>query len=117
MTDMIKHIHQSNFIIISALTVDNMKEMLDQAWDYRAKWRFIGIQLGISEGTLDALDADNHKVEDCLAGLISQWLRNRKPRPTRAAMTKALGSQSVAGSAVPMMEGMPDCIITFNSCC
>ena len=110
-TNMIKDIHQSDFIIISALTVDNMKEMLDQAWDYRARWRFIGIQLCIDEGTLDALDADNHKVEDCLAGLISKWLRNMKPRPTRAAMTKALESQSVAGSAAPVMEGMQDCII------
>lgn len=84
--------------------------MLDEAWDYRARWRFIGIELGIDVGTLDALDVNNRKAEDCLTGLISQWLRNRKPQPTRTAMTKALESQSVTGSAAPVKEGMPDCI-------
>ena len=84
--------------------------MLDQAWDYRAKWRYIGIELGIDKGTLDALNKNNREVEDCLTELISKWLRNTKPRPTRAAMTKALESQFVAGSAAPVIEGMSDCV-------
>ena len=85
--------------IYSALTLDNMKEMLDLTWDYRSRWRLIGIQIGIDVSTLDALEKDHKKAEDCLTGLISHWLRGRSPRPTRIAMLEALNSRSVAGGS------------------
>lgn len=80
--------------------------MIDLAWNYRAKWRFIGIQLGIDQGTLDAIEKNNNEVEDCLSKLVSLWLRGTNPRPTRSAMTKALQSQCVAGSASAASEGI-----------
>ena len=83
-----------------------MKEMLDMAWEYRARWRFIGIELQINAGTLDAIAADNHhKVGDCLTGLISLWLREVNPRLARRAMTKAVKSERVTGSEPPINEG------------
>ena len=83
----------------TALTLDNMKEMLDLTWDYRSRWRLIGIQIGIDVGTLDALDKNHKDVEDCLTGLICHWLRGTNPRPTRIAMLEALESSPVAGGA------------------
>ena len=81
------------------LSTDNMREMLDLTWDYRAKWRFIGIQLGIDSGTLEAIDANNNgKVEGCLAELINHWLCNNDPRPTRGAIISAIKSKLVATS-------------------
>ena len=90
---------------LSALTPDNMKEMLDLTWDYRSKWKFIGIELGINPGTLDALDADNKKAGQCLSELISLWLRGKSPKPTRSAMVEALQSSCVTGGATPKKEG------------
>ena len=72
--------------------------MLDLTWNYRARWRFIGIELGIDEGTLDAISKDNRKVEDCLQEMITLWLRGRKPwpKPSRHAISKALQSGRVS---------------------
>ena len=87
----------------AALTLDNVKEMLDAAWVSRAKWRFIGIELGIDVSTLDAIDHVKKKAEDCLSELIVEWLRRSDPRPTRRAMAKALKSPSVAVSPAALV--------------
>ena len=63
-------------------------------WDYRAKWRVIGITLGIDAGTLDAIETDNRKVESCLLEMIITWLKS--DNPTRSAMKAALQSKQVA---------------------
>ena len=77
----------------------SMKELLDIAWEHRAKWRFIGIELQIDTGTLDAIAADNHhQVGDCLTRLISLWLHQINPRLARRAITKAIKSETVTGS-------------------
>lgn len=101
-----------------ALTPGNMKEMLDLTWEYRSKWKFIGIELGINTGTLDALDTDNKKAEQCLTELINLWLRGRNPKPTRSAMKEALQSSHVGGgSASPKRQGIisySDCRVLYN---
>ena len=73
-----------------------MREVLDLTWNYRAKWKFLGIELGIDIGTLDAIEKNNREVEDCLVQLLSKWLRSKA---TRSAMTKALQSRKVTGEA------------------
>ena len=90
----------------TALTIDNIKEILDQTWQYRAKWKYIGIELGIDTGTLDAIDKDHKKADDCLTNVIKIWLRNISPRPTKRALTRALESPLVAVSTSPVNEGI-----------
>ena len=76
------------------LSSDNMREVFDFFWNYRARWKFIGMELGIDVNTLEATDKDHRKAEDCLFELIGQWLRGGKA--TRNAMTRALQSKCVA---------------------
>ena len=75
-----------------------MKEVLDEMWDYRARWKFIGIQLKINNGTLDAIEKDCKTVDDCLLSVIKNWLRN-SPRPTRETIKVALQSKLVSSAA------------------
>ena len=88
------YVHYADF-----LNPDNIREVLDEMWKYRAKWRFIGEELGIDVGTLNAIKADNRKVEDCLLAMIKDWLRYTNPRPTRSAMKAALQSERVSSRA------------------
>jgi hypothetical protein len=67
-------------------------------WDYRAEWKFIGIQLDIDTGTLDTIEKDCRKVNDCLREMIMHWLRNC-PRPTREIIRVALQSEHVSNAA------------------
>ena len=93
-------LHDDNLNVHAAiLSTDNMREIIDLTWEYRAGWRFIGIELGIDFGTLSAIEADNRKVEDCLIGLINFWLRNVHPTPTRHAMNMAIKSEHVTSAA------------------
>ena len=80
-------------------TTENMREVLDLAWDYRDKWMFIGIALGIDMGTLKAIRKNNTDVEDCLVELLNTWLCC--PKATRSALTTALQSRQVIGEATP----------------
>ena len=58
----------------------------------------MGIELGIDVGTLDAIDEDYKKVGDCLTTMITGWLRNANPKPTRGAVTTVLQSERVSGN-------------------
>lgn len=78
------------------LGIEHSKSVLHLAWEHRAKWRYIGMELGIDAGTLDAIEANHRKVEDCLTSVINDWLRNGKPRPTMGAITAALQSDRVS---------------------
>jgi hypothetical protein len=80
------------------LNINNIKEVLDEMWDYRARWKFIGIQLHIDTGTLDAIEKDHRMVNDCLQEMIKHWLRN-SPRPTREIIRVALQSEHVSNAA------------------
>ena len=83
-----------------------MKEVLNLTWNYRSRWRFIGIELGIDVNTLDTIERDHRMAEDCLTKLITIWLRRANPKPTRSAITKALESQSVMASAAIPSAGI-----------
>ena len=81
------------------LNTNNMREVLDSFWNHRARWRLIGIEIGIDVGTLDAIAKKHNDPEDHIVELIGQWLRGSSPRPTRSTMTTALQSQRVTGGA------------------
>ena len=93
------HVILTKMLILCADILDsnNMREVLDWTWDYRANWTIIGIELGIDTSTLDAIGKNNHhKVEDCLVQMLGTWLRGKA---TRSAMTKALQSSKVTAAA------------------
>ena len=87
------------FLLHLDLNSGHMSEVFNRFWDYRAKWRVIGIKLGINIGTLDAIDVKYRNPEDCLAELIGCWLRGSNPRPTRSTMTMILQSKHVTGGS------------------
>ena len=82
------------YVAMVDLTVSNLRELLDLTWDYRARWRFIGIQLGIDAGTLDAINVNHKTVEECLSDMLKQWLNGTEC--TKSALDKALLSPQVA---------------------
>ena len=72
-------------------------------WDYRARWKSIGIELRVDSGTLDAIEKDYRLANDCLQEMIKHWLRN-SPRPTRETIRVALRSKLVSNAAGNYMQ-------------
>ena len=77
------------------LGIENFRRVLDTFWHYRAKWKMIGIELHIDMGTLETIEKDNRKCEDCLIELIKVWLRGTKA--SFGAMSTVLQSSHIAG--------------------
>ena len=77
-------------------------------WDYRAKWKYLGVELQIGPGDLDAIRKNNRDVEDALFEMIKFWLRRTNPRPTRTVLETALQSRLLVTEDVSSQEG---CIV------
>ena len=82
--------------VSAELTPDDLGVVLEAVWEARSKWYNIGLKLGISAGTLDSISkANNQNPDDCLTDMIKAWLRSGRPKPSWAALAKALKSPMV----------------------
>ena len=81
------------------LSIDDLCDVLKTVWEARVKWYFIGLELGISPGTLKAIKKNNNQDPDeCLTAMLEYWLNNGKPKPSWAAVAKALKSPMVGNA-------------------
>ena len=81
---------------IAVLDISDLGDVLEAVWEARARWYIIGLKLGTSPGTLDAIKTGaKENPDDCIMAMIKDWLNNGKPRPTWAAVAKALKSPMV----------------------
>ena len=78
------------------LTTDDLCHVLKTVWEARSKWYYIGLELGISPGTLNAIKKNNNQdPDDCLTAMLEYWLNNGNPKPSWAQLAKALKSPMV----------------------
>ena len=65
-------------------------------WEARSKWYNIGLEFGLTAGTLDAIKQSNHHVvDDCFRATLMEWMRNSKLKPTLSSLADALKSPTV----------------------
>ena len=78
------------------LNIHDLHKVQDAVWVARAEWYNIGLRLGISADTLDAI-AKSHlqQPKECFTDTIKEWLRSDDPRPTWGALGDALRSPVV----------------------
>ena len=73
------------------LSVNDLCDVLNAVWEARSKWYNMGLELGSSPGTLDTLSLKGRDDPDlCITYMIKDWLNNGDPRPSWAAVIKAL---------------------------
>ena len=76
------------------LSVGDLQKVQKCIWDARSKWYNIGLELGIDAGTLDTIDSTQNP-DCCFRAMLTKWLRQDSPKPTRTALAVALRSPSV----------------------
>ncbi|XP_064399632.1 uncharacterized protein LOC135345989 isoform X2 [Halichondria panicea] len=89
------------------LSVDHhLRVVRTAAWEVRGTWRPLGEQLGVNEGTLDAIKRDcPNECDDCFTKLLEQWLTGSTPAPTLGALIHALKSPVISrGDIAQQME-------------
>ena len=70
-----------HYAIHSLLTVNTTPLLKDLHHyitpQYAVKWRVMGTQLGLPNGTLDVIEHDNHyKARECCNAMLKEWLQD-----------------------------------------
>ena len=82
--------------IVDILKFRDLSAIQKTTWGARSQWYNVGLELGISADTLDAIKRNNRDIcEDCYTTIVKHWLKVKHPRPTWTALAEALKSPSV----------------------
>ena len=76
------------------LTVDDLRVLMKELNDVCAKWYNIGVQLGLSVGTLDAIEKQYSDPSDCLRKTLTTWLKSSTP-----GWTNVVDALNIVGEA------------------
>ena len=76
------------------LTDLDLDKVMEEVFDAKAKWKFIGIKLGVPKGDLDGIDLDCSNVDNKLMETLAKWLQHKK-NTTWKALAEAIGSATV----------------------
>ena len=86
------------YTLSDLLTIKDLNRVLNGTWDARSKWYKVGLGLGIPAATLDTIELNKQKGEDCYTEMLKQWLE--ESNRTWSALTDVLRSPSVGMDAL-----------------
>ena len=76
--------------------MDNLASIQKAIWEGRAKWYNIGLELGLTAGTLDAIQQTNHHIiDDCFRATLKEWLSRSDLKPSLKCLADALIARPV----------------------
>ena len=77
------------------LSVDDLAPVQEAVWEGRAKWYNIGLALGLTAGTLDAIEqTKRHVTDQCFTETLKMWLKSEL-QPSWGGLAKALRTSPV----------------------
>ena len=76
--------------------MDDLASVQRAVWEGRAKWYNIGLELGLTAGTLDSIKLANQGDPDhCIRETLKNWLGRNDLRPSWSDLAKSLKAPSV----------------------
>ena len=79
--------------LAAVLGPDDLAFLQNELHDIRHKWRNFGVQIGLDDGTLQAIRSEYTNHGDALREVLINWL---KGSPTFKKLNKALNSRTVS---------------------
>ena len=77
------------------LKLDDLSTVLEELYEARTKWYFIGLKLKVPVDTLDSIKTQSDNPNECLLQALKHWLKMVDPKPTWQALVDALRSRLV----------------------
>ena len=77
------------------LSENDLRVLLEELNNISAKWNNLGLQLGVSVGTLNAIKKDCNSTSDCLRETLTAWLKTCPSSPTWKNIVDALRCRTV----------------------
>ena len=79
-----------------SLTEDDLASVQRAVWEGRARWYNLGLELGLSPGTLDAIKLANHSDPGhCFTETLKLWLRSHELHPSWSSLARSLRAPPV----------------------
>ena len=72
----------------------DLDQILEEVFDAKAKWKFIGLKLGVPKGELDAIEYSNSSIGQKLMETLDKWLQSGR-NTTWKALADAMGAATV----------------------
>ena len=101
----------------ATLKPKDMSSVQTHLWPARHKWRRIGMAVEIDPTTLEVIQMDNRRTDDCFTEVLTKWLRSNKPLPCWKNLTTALqsvGIKVLLGMSIIFLLSLR-CIMSFIS--
>ena len=87
------------------LDISSLPSLVQEHYSIREKWYDIGLQLpGIEQSNLETIKADHRSSNSRFRALLELWLQQINPKPSRAALAKALSSASIKNHVVGIAD-------------
>ncbi len=78
--------------------------LMDELHEVRAKWENIGLGLGVTQGTLEAIKLQYRDPLDCLREVLKEWLKCVDPAPCWGSLIKILRRPAIG--AIRIARGL-----------
>ena len=76
--------------------MDNLVSVQRAVWEGRAEWYNIGLELGLTAGTLDAIKQTNHHdADNCFRATLKKWLSRGDLCPSWSTLAASLRAPPV----------------------
>ena len=77
------------------LKLDDLNTVLEELYEARTKWYFIGLKLKVPVDTLDSIKTQSDDPNECLLQVLKHWLKMVDPKPMWEALVDALRGRLV----------------------
>ena len=92
------------------LKTTDFKNLYNGLYEIRSKWKQLGVELGVSLGTIESIKDRCHKPEDCFYEMLHEWLKSGNA--TCECLLDSLRQPTVGGAHLivslrqnPLFEG------------
>ena len=94
--NMFSPLHYPKKCVNAGCTTSNLDldQVLEEVFDAKAKWKFIGLKLGVPKGELDAIQYNGSSVGEKLMETLDKWLQSGR-NTTWKALAEAMGAATV----------------------
>ena len=78
------------------LTVNDLATVQRKVWEGRPKWYNLGLELGLTPGTLDSIKQTNHyDTDECFKATLKEWLSKPELDRSWSKLAKSLNEKTV----------------------
>ena len=95
------------------LVQGDIPDLLNQLWTVAAVWDTLGLQLGVSQATLNVITRDHPTTRERFTKMLEEWV---KGKATKGMLIKALQSNMLQDHTYKIYKDIQSYTLTMAQC-